>query len=504
MKKSKFLAFAALGLLTLASCSDSNDPIVEGGEQETGEQIIVLDMQDTDVLSTKSRPLYSTSNKGAEQVTDVQLLVFGIKPDKDEYEFVKKLPAITNWNNSSDDYNYGRKKEIKLTGNDKLNKTYSKYIILAVGQDESDLNSIPAPFKIELGTNEGDDKYVKELATDTWTAGATWNVASTPGNGFWQTAAINYNVTTDKDRDRVGEIFSGVSTPIEFTADGGFSTTVLLKRQVAGVLGYFNRIPASVTLGTEKKIVTGIRLVSSNRNESLDLSTTLATQEDDATHGQPGYQKTEYVVNGFNTASTTNSPDAKFGTGVVTASQEDAYIVYEIDLKDWFKWDETKEQSKGDWHDDALLPADEGSDSNVRLLGNVKGWHNALDASNSTITVTDGAVLAGEFVIPFNENGKNTFELQLINTTTSQDTKTVTVLKSWNVKLDPLSQSDKDSDKVYNIYRNHLYQVGKRGSGDNPTDPGTDPDKPQPLDKDQELIIKINDQWEFIHDMEIE
>ena len=114
MKKSKFLAFAALGLLTLASCSDSNDPIVEGGEQETGEQIIVLDMQDTDVLSTKSRPLYSTSNKGAEQVTDVQLLVFGIKPDKDEYEFVKKLPAITNWNNSSDDYNYGRKKEIKL------------------------------------------------------------------------------------------------------------------------------------------------------------------------------------------------------------------------------------------------------------------------------------------------------------------------------------------------------------------------------------------------------
>ena len=173
-------------------------------------------------------------------------------------------------------------------------------------------------------------------------------------------------------------------------------------------------------------------------------------------------------------------------------------------MKDWFKWDETKEQSKGDWHDDALLPADEGSDSNVRLLGNVKGWHNALDASNSTITVTDGAVLAGEFVIPFNENGKNTFELQLINTTTSQDTKTVTVLKSWNVKLDPLSQSDKDSDKVYNIYRNHLYQVGKRGSGDNPTDPGTDPDKPQPLDKDQELIIKINDQWEFIHDMEIE
>lgn len=506
MKKSNFLAFAALGLLTLASCSDSNDPIVEGGEQQTGEQIIVLDMQDTDVLSTKSRPLYSTSNKGAEQVTDVQLLVFGIKANDPEYKFVKKLPAITNWNNSSDDYNYGRKKEIKLTGTDKLSGTdFEKYIILAVGQDESDVdNSIPAPFKIELGDGDTDDLYVKDLAASTWKTTTTWNVASAPGNGFWQTAAMNYAATDGKNR--VGEIFSGVSTPIEFTADGGFSTTVLLKRQVAGVLGYFNRIPATVGADAGKKTVTGIRLVSSNRNESLDLSTRLSDQGDDATHGQPGYKRTESVVNGFNTEKTNNNPDAKFGIGEVAADNKDAYIVYEIDLKKWFKWDETKQSGKGDWHDDALLLADEGSDPDVRLLGNVKGWHNALDASNSTVTVADGAVLAGEFVIPFNKNDKNTFELQLINTTTdeTQGTTTVTVLKSWNVKLDPLSQSDKDGDKVYNIYRNHLYQVGKRGSGDNPTDPGTDPDKPQPLDKDQELIIKINDNWEFIHDMEIE
>ena len=87
--------------------------------------------------------------------------------------------------------------------------------------------------------------------------------------------------------------------------------------------------------------------------------------------------------------------------------------------------------------------------------------------------------------------------MQLINATND-------VLKAWDVKLDPLSQGEGDGDKVYNVYRNHLYQIGKRGSGDTPTNPGVDPDKPQPLDKDQELIIKINDQWEFIHDMEIE
>ena len=311
-KKNYFMgAAAAFGLLAFSACSDNGDPISDGNEvAATGEQVIVLDMQDTDVLSTKSRPLASTSNQGAELVTDVQLLVFGIKADGNEYEFVKKLPGITNWNNNSTDYEYGRKKEIKLTGADKLaTDAYSKYIILAVGQDESDLTSVPAPFKIELGTGDTDDKYVKELTDQTWTAGAAWNVATGAGNGFMQTAAIDYATA------KAGEIFSGVSSPIEFVADGGFSTTVLLKRQVAGVLGYFSRIPASVGEGQDKKATTGIRLVSSNRNNALDLSTALATQVDDASFGATGYKGTEAVVNGFNEAAPANSADAKFGTG---------------------------------------------------------------------------------------------------------------------------------------------------------------------------------------------
>lgn len=485
MKKNYFLgAAAAFGLLAFSSCSNDEDPILGLGEVATGEQVIVLDMQDTDVLSTKSRPLYSTTNKGAGLVTDVQLLAFGIKEDGETYEFVKMLPPITNWNNASDNYDYGRKYEIKLTGDDKLpvstdSEGYSKYIILAVGQDESDLTSTPAPFKIELGETDDADKFVKELNDDNiWSVGTIWNVASNAGNGILKTAAID-------DGADAGEIFSGVSTPIEFAADGGFSTTVLLKRQVAGVLGYFNRIPATV----ENITVTGIRLVSSNKNNSLDLSKSLADQVDDATHGLPGYKKTESVVNGFKEG--TVFPNANFKD----SETGNAYIVYEIDLKKWFKWD--TEQST--WSDDALLKGqgENGSD----LLGNVTGWHNALDAANSTVVVADGAVLAGEFVIPFEKVSANTFELQLIN---EKGDGTVTVLKAWDVKLDPMSQGDKDGDKVYNIYRNHLYQVGKRGSGDNPTDPGTDPDKPQPLDKDQELVIKINDNWEFIHDMEIE
>ena len=79
MKKNYFFGAVALcGLLAFTSCGNDDDPILDGpgNEVATGEQVIVLDMQDTDVLSTKSRPLYSTDNRGSEDVTDVMLYIF--------------------------------------------------------------------------------------------------------------------------------------------------------------------------------------------------------------------------------------------------------------------------------------------------------------------------------------------------------------------------------------------------------------------------------------------
>ena len=472
MKKQLCVMAAACGLLSLASCSDDENVIINDQPvAATGEQVIVLDMQDTDDLATKSRPLYSTTNKGAELVTNVQLLVFKKGTSDNEYKFVKKLSQIDNWNNTSTDYTFGRKWSWKLTGTDRLDGSDGDtFIILAVGQDESDENSIPAPFKLETGTT---DYLISELGSYDWTD-ATWNLASTPGNGFLTTASVEMD-------DRIGEIFSGVSSPIEFTIDGGFSTTVLLKRQVAGVLGYFSRIPASIGEGGDAKRVDAIRLVSSNKNLSVDLTTQLAKQVDDATYDEPGYQGTENIINGFVEATSSNDYDARFGIGEQATGQEDAYTVYTIDLADWFdKKDET--------------------DDNTKLLGNVEGWNNALDASNSSVVVADGAVLAGEFIIPFAKTTDNTFELQLLNI----DGGTTTVLKTWDVNLDQMSQTEQDGQKVYNIYRNHLYQIGKRNAGDDPDQPGTDPDDPQELDKDQELVIRINDNWEFLHEMEIE
>lgn len=486
MKKSNFLAFAALGLLTLASCSDSNDPIIEGNEQETGEQVIVLDMQDTDVLSTKSRPLYSTSNKGAETVTDLQLLVFKVGKDDNQKTYVKSI-HVPDWDLKSSKYDYGQKMTIRLTDGDKITKDEigegEQFTIVAVGQDEK--TTAPAPFT--FGTS---NTSLPDLVIGTTPSAPTWSSAAEAGKGFSPlfTDAINDYKTP------ASEIFSGESEPTLLAFNQGAQINVLLKRQVAGVLGYFNRIPAKVGSEADAKHVGFIRLVSSARNKQLDLTIQLPKQKDDATEDQS--KDAETIVNGFSSATANVKFDATATTSPTGA--DDAYIVYEIDLAKWFPGgvQVSADGAANTWKTEAI-------DSDNLLKAD--NWINAISAANSAPTLAQGAVFAGEFMIPFNQVEKtNTFELQLLGFADEKGEKAI--LKSWNVKLDRASwdSGKNDNANIYNIYRNHLYQIGKRGSGDDPNNPGVDPDKPQPLDKDQDLTIRINDQWEFIHDMEIE
>lgn len=485
MKKNYFLgAAAAFGLFALASCSNEDDPISQqpGEEIATGEQVIVLDMQDTDVLSTKSRPLYSTTNQGAELVTDVKLLVFKHAKTDGEAMTLDKVLTINKWDQNSSDYNYGRKYTLKLEGTDKLDKDES-YTILAVGQDESNTSATTfAPYQIE--TNNPAPAWVSQLTTGAWD-NKTWNAGSDNGQGFLKTVARDGNEA---------EIFSGISKPVNLNFDGGFTAEVLLKRQVAGVLGYFTKIPAFVLKSgedgndaTDYDAVKQIRLVASNKNTQIDLAHALGNQKDDATEVGK-----ENVVNGFNPETT---KDANFKGGT-----NNAFVVYTIDLSKWFKVANSGQNDATYWYTGGTYSSDA-----IPSLGdaNCGTWVNAFDQANEMPRVATNSVLAGEFVIPFKSDKNaenNTFELQLVGGAGNE------VLKSWNVKLDDMSidQTQGDSGYVFNIYRNHLYQIGQRGGGDNPTDPGEDPDKPQPLDKDQELTIKINDNWEFIHDMEID
>lgn len=502
MKKNYFFGAVALcGLLAFTSCGNDDDPILDGpgNEVATGEQVIVLDMQDTDVLSTKSRPLYSTDNRGSEDVTDVMLYIF--KEETGTQKLIKTI-HVDNWDNTCEEYKYGRKRTIKLEGKDKL-QAGSTYTIYAVGQNETEVEGNPAPFKFQgAQTAPGDDNWKNipglYLTEDDIKGGITHNFATTPGSGFpyLLTKPVEYSKDTKFASRAVGEVFSGQSKPVRLEPKESVSWTVLLKRQVAGVLGYFSNIPAdgkALVDGITACWSTKLRLVASNRNNRLDMTIQLNKQNDDATEVGK-----ENIVNGF------QSKDLDEDAAFKGSTTNNAYTVYEINLEDWFTMDET-----GGWED----VIEDTEDGNKKYLGKTSGWKNPYEGTNAAVTVADGAVLAGEFVIPFDKDETlNTFELQLMGKKKGVDTSFDTnddkeyILQTWSVKLDDASidATLNDTEYHYSIYRNHLYQIGKRGGGDDPDKPGVDPDKPQPLDKSQELVIKINDQWEFIHDLEID
>ena len=135
----------------------------------------------------------------------------------------------------------------------------------------------------------------------------------------------------------------------------------------------------------------------------------------------------------------------------------------------------------------------------------------------------------------FRSTSVPTLQLQLVQ---KDIDGTVNLLKYWNIKVDKRSTTasavelptgaittvtgDK-SEEVYNIYRNHMYSIGKKNfdnGNQKPTEP-VDPDKPNPekpidpeqpdkdnqpgdLSKGQDLTIHVNSNWEAVHDMEID
>lgn len=286
----------------------------------------------------------------------------------------------------------------------------------------------------------------------------------TKGAKFSENTILNL-----KDGVKGEEIFAGNTA--QFTINDnqkGFTQTVVLNRQVAGTFGYFDKIP--YVAGATK-----LQLVASNGNTGLVLGGFNSFDLTGNGTGNDGH--VNYVVNGT-TAATDN-------------------VIYTINLKDWFT--EVKD------------------DDNNGLIDDTK-WK--TPASYAKAKFATGSVFGGTFLIPFaKKTSENTFVLQLTNAAG-------VVLKSWAVKLPStdgqLSEytlsywntsattpvfaktpGTKDEADKYSVVRNHLYGIGKR-SLDEPTTPGTDPDQPEPLNKKQELTLRVNDNWEVIHQMELE
>lgn len=284
---------------------------------------------------------------------------------------------------------------------------------------------------------------------------------ATEGSTFNANTTLSFK--KDNPTNEIGEeIFAGdLSLTVE--TGKGFKTPVVLNRQVAGTFAYLKDIPYIADASK-------LQLVASNRNSQLVLGK--FGNFDLEGNGINNDGHINYVVNG-------------------TEATQDK-VIYTINLTDWFT-------SVKDDNNDGLIDGDDNW---------IAGGHKDY---------ASGSVFGGSFLIPFKkDDNTETFKLQLTKANGTD------VLREWVVKLpaddkqleahslwswnttsftEETNVTD-DTDK-YSVVRNHLYGIGKR-TLDEPTNPGTDPDEPESLNTKQELTLRVNDNWEVIHNMEIE
>lgn len=292
-------------------------------------------------------------------------------------------------------------------------------------------------------------------------------VDATKGN----VAAGNFTAEV-ADGKAAQEAFAGESS-IKLLEDyAAINPSVTLHRQVAGYYGYFTSIPVEVN----SKKVSDVRLVARSKNTKLtygNFNSNFTTTND----------KIMYVVNGSEPATT---KDAKFKG----SADNDAYTLYDIKVAAWF--------TKGDTNNDGIL-----DEKDALTKDGKEAWINPLK-SKGYKTYQPGTIFAGGFAVPFAATDAATLELQLLDASGE-------ILKSWTVEMATAQTAGQGVDGValtvpetvqnFSFFRNHMYTLGKKI--DNTTTPGTTPDQPEPLDKSQSMILRVNDNWEVINRMTI-
>lgn len=450
MKKSMFFALAASCLL-FSACSSDDAVVSTEGQNEAVQQIVLQVASSGDGLTTRAgRPLYSS-----QALQTIQNVCVVIYKDDAAKTIVKKTKL--NWKESTvyKTNGHGRQFTISLKGNDRLDA--GNYKVMAVGySDNSDYN------------------YSLDVTSDAALTSTYSDITATLKEGKKEAEEVfagDAALTIGADK-KITNLTSGEENGVAVT----------LHRQVAGSFGYFCNIPAKVG----DKTAATLRLVVRGKNDKLTFNNFNSSFTANGATGST----IKYYVNG---STSTNAPLAttdKFSNG------DNGYVLYSIDLKTWFP--------QLDENGDGVLNAEDAS------------WNHPDDVKTQ---VVKGSVFGSNFVIPFALTPeKSTMELQLLDAAGD-------IIKTWTVSIptadvntDAANGAKDASPSIFNVVRNHMYNLGVKTSNgttdpdpSNPT-PDPDPDKPKPepgtdqpedLSKSQNLILKVNDNWEAIHQMEL-
>ncbi len=447
MKKGMFFALAASSLL-FSACSSDDAVVSKEGQNEAVQQIVLQVASSGDGLTTRAgRPLYSS--EALQTIQNVRVLIY----NADTKAIVKDEKK--DWTTSTTYTNHGRQLTLTFKGADRLEK--GNYKVMAVG----------------YSTNS-DYNYSLDVTSETALTGSYSDLTATLKDG-----------KNDAEEVFAGDAALAIGDDKKITnltegEENGVAVT--LHRQVAGSFGYFNNIPAKV----DGKIAKTLRLVVRGKNDKLTFNNFNSSF---TTTGST----IKYYVNGSTSTGGALAANAKFN------NNDDGYVLYSIDLSKWFP--------NGDENEDGLLNAEDAS------------WKRP---DNVRTQVVEGSVFGSNFVIPFAlTHEKSTMELQLLDADDN-------IIKHWTVSI-PASDVNDDatngnvadeSPSIFNVVRNHMYNLGVKTSNGttttpDPSNPDPDPkpdpkpdptpgtDEPEDLSKSQNLILKVNDNWEVIHKMEL-
>lgn len=443
MKKGMFFALAASSLL-FSACSSDDAVVSTEGQNEAVQQIVLQVASSGDGLTTRAgRPLYSS--EALQTIQNVRVLIYNTVTSA----IVKD--AKLDWKTSTTYTNHGRQLTLTYKGDERLSE--GSYKVMAVGY-----------------SNNSDYTYALDVTSTDPLSGNYSDITATLKSG--------------KDAEEVfaGDAALTIGDDMKITnlTDGEENgVAVTLHRQVAGSFGYFQNIPASVN----GQIAKTLRLVVRDKNDMLTFKNFNSSF---TTTGST----IKYYVNGSKSGAAPAS-DAQFKDG------GNGYVLYSIDLNTWFP--------SGDENKDGLLNAEDS-------------WNHPRDVRTQVVT---GSVFGSNFVIPFAlTHAKSTMELQLLDADND-------IIKTWTVSIptDDVNHDttngnvEDESASIFNVVRNHMYNLGVKTSNGtttppDPTNPDPNPnpdpsvptpgtDEPEDLSKSQNLILKVNDNWEVIHKMEL-
>lgn len=463
MNKKQTWKAGLFALLLFTGCDSGNDPI-EGQEAAKGasqeftvmvESIGESYLNKDDAAPQTRRPVSSVAPK---QTIDKLALIIIRNDNSGEVVYHATLDGWSDTQNFVsrpyiDGVKQGRKAVITLSG-DNLLEDGKDYLVYAIGYQSGTYGGY-VPFK---------DVEVGKPFLDTETA-------TVPDGGWADEIFAGSEILHVEDGEikTAADSYSGL-------ADG----TVVLRRQVAGTFGYFTRIPTAI----DGKKVASLRLVATRRNKTVIFGG-FRSMEDPENFNQ------ENVINGM-------TPRTDYDARLAGSAQNDAFLVYEVVLKNWFPGNTENPALPLDQNGDGCL---DGKDTNWRV--------NEDKYPDGSIKLQKGAVFGDCFWVAAamyeEDKEKNipTFQMQLLDEggevlkhwdvllrekVALQATRTIVTLKNGQAII--TTESNPETEHCFSIVRNHLYTMGTKSRSQSYGE-----DEPIDLSEADVLVVDVENEW---------